>query len=128
MVLYTREIETWRESTTGLSPVETYATVVLPELDGATTPVPILGLERSLTAGFDVTNASAIEGRPERFAGRVLAWTRLRRTKRRSRRIALVAYDYPPGIGNAGNASYLDVSASLASIVATTRSMKRFAV
>ncbi len=115
--LYSRELDTWRASPEGLSPVETYATVVLPELDGAWGPVPVLGLERTEVDGFQVTRGVALPERVERLANRTLAWIRLARKTPAERRIAVVIYDYPPGPGNLGNASYLDVSASLAALL-----------
>jgi cobaltochelatase CobN len=116
--LYSREVDTWRQSPEGLSPVETYATVVLPELDGAQGPIPVLGLERTEVDGFQVTRGVALPERLTRLADRILAWIRLARTPPAERRVALVIYDYPPGPGNLGNASYLDVSASLTSLLA----------
>lgn len=118
VTLYGREHSRWVESAQGLSPVETYATVVLPELDGATGPVPVLALERSAVGDLEVTRAVAIEERIDRMCRRLLRWIQLRRTGRFDRRLAIVAYDYPPGPGSAGEASYLDVSRSLAAILA----------
>ncbi len=118
VTLYGRELRTWSESAQGLSPVETYATVVLPELDGATGPVPVFAVERSLVGGLQVTQAVALEDRVARMCGRLLRWIELRRTPRFERRLAFIAYDYPPGPASAGNASYLDVSRSLSDILA----------
>jgi len=117
VTLYGREIETWRQSAEGASPVETFATVVLPELDGALLPVPVLGVVRQEHDGFQVTKAAAIDDRPAAFARRISAWTRLRHIQRRDKRVALILYDYPPGPAHAGNASYLDTARSLVAIM-----------
>ncbi len=117
VTLYAREIERWAHSDEGLSPVEAYATVVIPELDGALHPVPLLGVERSERDGFQVTDAAVLPDRARRIADRVLGWIGLARTPRAERRVALVAYDYPPGPASVGNASYLDVDASLGAIL-----------
>lgn len=114
--LYGRELEKWQGSPEGLSPVETYATVVLPELDGALGPAPLFGLTREDAGGFQVTHATALEDRARIVAERTLAWIRLRKKDKSQRKIAIICYDYPPGAGNAGNASYLDVSASVSKI------------
>lgn len=117
ITMYGRERAVWLDSPQGLSPVETYATVVLPELDGAIGPVPVLALDRDVIGGLHVTRAVALEDRVERLCGRIMRLIGLRRTPRSERRVALIAYDYPPGPGSAGNASYLDVSRSLAEIL-----------
>lgn len=118
IALYDREVGAWQESAEGVSPVETYASVVLPELDGAQGPVPVLAQERSDADGFQSLATRALPDRVDRVAERLLAWIRLRRTPREQRRVAVVVYDYPPGPGNAGNASYLDVSRSVSRIMA----------
>lgn len=117
ITMYGREIATWHASPEGVSPVESLATVVLPELDGALLPVPVLGVVRQEQDGFHITTAEAIEDRVAAFSERVLAWTRLRHIPRHQKKIALVVYDYPPGPAHAGNASYLDVAQSLRSIL-----------
>jgi cobaltochelatase CobN len=117
ITLYGRERDTWDKSAQGLSPVETYAAVVLPELDGATGPIPVLALERDMVGDLQVTEAVAIDDRVARVCDRLLRWVELRRVPRGERRVALVTYDYPPGPGSAGSASYLDVSRTLAALL-----------
>jgi len=115
-VLYMRDLDAWARSAEGLSPVETYAAVVLPELDGAQGPIPVLGRRAGRVGGMDVAEPEILPERIERVAERVGGWIDLRRTPPVERRVALVVYDHPPGPGSAGNASYLDTRASLASI------------
>nr|MDO8080203.1 magnesium chelatase subunit H [Candidatus Freyarchaeota archaeon] len=122
--LYMREIEKWRESLQGFSPVELVAAITLPELDGLIEPIPSLGLENldySDTLGADVKSAVAIDDRVERIAGRVLKWLDLRRKKNSEKKIAIVLYNYPPGEDNIGNAAYLDVFRSLDKILERLR-------
>lgn len=116
--LYARELRRWAENPEGLSPVETYATVVLPELDGAMEPTPLFGLINEEVRGVQITRAGALVERAGRIAGRACSWMRLRHLKNSDKRVALIIYDYPPGPGNVGNASYLDVAKSLKNIFA----------
>lgn len=118
--MYMREIEKWRESTQGFSPVELIAAITLPELDGLIEPIPSLGLRNldySDTLGADVKSTVAIEDRIERIASRVLKWLDLRKKKNSEKKIAIVIYNYPPGEDNVGNAAYLDVFTSLDKIL-----------
>lgn len=117
VTLYGREVAVWQERQEGVSPVEAFATVVLPELDGALLPVPVLGVVRREEEGFQITTAVAIEDRAAAFAERVFAWARLRHIPRQDKRIALVLYDYPPGAAHAGNTSYLDTAKSIQAIL-----------
>ncbi|MEM2957940.1 MAG: magnesium chelatase subunit H [Candidatus Jordarchaeaceae archaeon] len=122
--MYMREIEKWKKSTQGFSPVELIAAVTLPELDGLIEPVPSLGLRNldySDVLGADVKLTAAIEDRIERIAGRILNWLNLRKKKNSEKRIAIVIYNYPPGESNVGNAAYLDVFASLDKILERLR-------
>ncbi len=113
--MFGREVDKWRESTQGLSPVEALTTVILPELDGMIEPIP--------TAGLTEMDGNAVEGRaarvvpiPDRVSrasSRIRSWTRLQRTPDAEKRIAFIVYDNPPGEDNLGNAAYLDTFASL---------------
>lgn len=122
--MYMREIEKWKKSTQGFSPVELIAAITLPELDGLIEPVPSLGLRNldySDTLGADVKSTVAIEDRIERIAGRILNWINLRGKKNSEKKIAIVLYNYPPGEDNLGNAAYLDVFTSLDKILERLR-------
>ncbi len=125
--MYMREIEKWKESTQGFSPVELVAAITLPELDGLIEPIPSLGLRNlnySDNLGADVKSTVAIEDRIERIAGRVLKWLDLRKKKNSEKKVAIVLYNYPPGEDNVGNAAYLDVFTSLDKILGRLREEK----
>ncbi|MEM2145317.1 MAG: magnesium chelatase subunit H, partial [Candidatus Jordarchaeaceae archaeon] len=118
--MYMREVEKWKESTQGFSPVEVIAAVTLPELDGLIEPIPSLGLkdlDYSDTLGADVKSTVAIDDRIERIASRILKWLDLRRKKNSEKKIAIIIYNYPPGEDSIGNAAYLDVFKSLERIL-----------
>jgi magnesium chelatase subunit H len=105
--LDTQTIESWRESFTGLNPVQTGMQIAIPEIDGATEPfvfggIPARGIE-----------PAALEDRCARIARRLKRWNRLQTTTRDELRIALVVYCFPPNKGNIGTAADLDVFASV---------------
>lgn len=103
--MYSRDLEQWRRSTAGLSPVEIIAAVTFPELDGGIEPIPLLGLNGTV--------AAAIPDRADRVASRVLNRVSLRYKDNGEKRVAFIIYDYPPGEANLGSAAYLDTFASL---------------
>ena len=117
--MYMREVQKWRESEMGLSPIEVICAVTLPELDGCIEPIPSVGLgDLDYTGmGYDVKTVTPIDDRIERIADRVLNWVELRRKPNSEKKIALILYNYPPGEDNIGNAAYLDVFESVERIL-----------
>ncbi len=108
-------IESWRESFTGLNPVQMGMQIAIPEIDGATEPfifggIPARGVE-----------PAAIEDRCERIAARLKRWHRLQMTDRKDLKLALALYCFPPNKGNIGTAADLDVFASVFDILVQLR-------
>jgi len=108
------DLKTWRMGTAGLTPIETVLGVTLPELDGAVGPFFLGGLEmiEDQTLGI-VKRQVAIEERVERFGARIIKWLALRSKPIAQKKIAVIAYSYPPGEHSLAGAGYLDVFASL---------------
>lgn len=105
--LDTQTIDSWRESPTGLNPVQTGMQVAIPEIDGATEPfvfggIPARGVE-----------PAPLEVRCPRIARRLKRWNRLQTARRSEIKLALVVYCFPPNKGNIGTAADLDVMASV---------------
>jgi len=89
----------------GMAPMQSVFTYAIPEMDGAIAPVAIGALhEGGLRTAPD---------RLERMVKIIQARLRLRATPRGERRLALIVYDYPPGLGRKATAALLDVPASL---------------
>lgn len=114
--LDTQTIESWRESFTGLNPVQTGMQVAIPEIDGGTEPFVFGGI-----------SAAAVEPAPladrcQRIARRLKRWNRLQIASRDQLKLALLIYCFPPNKGNIGTAADLDVFASLFDILAQLRS------
>ncbi len=113
--LDTQTIESWRESFTGLNPVQMGMQVAIPEIDGATEPfvfggIPARGVE-----------PAALEDRCQRIAARLKRWHRLQTTPPKETKLALVLYCFPPNKGNIGTAADLDVFASVFDVLAQLR-------
>ncbi len=107
-----QSLEAWRESESGLLPIETTLMVAIPELDGATGPTLFAG--RSDHAPTAERREMQPElNRVDMLARRVAKLVRLRRTERRDRRIGIVLFNFPPNGGATGTAAYLSVFKSL---------------
>ncbi len=108
------ELAVWRAQNRGLTPIETVLGITLPELDGAVEPFFLAGLETEPgTAIGTVKRPAAVTDRIARFGNRVLKWIGLRKKNNADKKIALLAYSYPPGEDGLGSAGYLDVFSSL---------------
>jgi magnesium chelatase subunit H len=113
--LDTQTVESWRDSWTGLNPVQTGMQVAIPEIDGATEPF--------IFGGMPVSGAEpvAVEERCRRLARRLRRWNHLRTSPRAELRLALVLFCFPPNKGNIGTAADLDVFPSLLEILRRLR-------
>jgi magnesium chelatase subunit H len=100
-------LEQWLESPLGLTPMQTALSVAIPELDGTTEPLVYAGTE----AGSERT--VALERELPGVARRIRRFVRLQGTPPEERKIAIVLFNFPPNLGNAGTAAYLDVFESL---------------
>lgn len=110
---YSRALSAWQANPDGVSPVETLASITLPELDGAIDPIFLFGLEEALGETPTPAATAPAPGRGQRLAGRVLRRAALRRTPNAEKKLAVVLYNYPPGESTLGSASFLDVFASV---------------
>lgn len=109
--LDTQTVESWRDSFTGLNPVQTGMQIAIPEIDGATEPhifggIPEHGVE-----------PEPLEDRCVRIARRLKRWHRLQTANRAELKLSLVIYCFPPNKGNIGTAADLDVFASVFDIL-----------
>lgn len=110
-----RDIVLWEATAEGLPPVETLATVALPEIDGAIDPVFLYGLTGN--EGTDGAVTAPVLGRGQRLAERILKRVALRQKPNAEKRVAIVLFNYPPSEGTLGTASFLDVFASVEQIL-----------
>lgn len=101
--LDTQTIEAWRDSQTGLNPIQAGMQIAIPEIDGATEPFVYGGIS---AAGVEPV---ALQDRCERLARRLSRWNRLRTAPRSELKISLVLFCFPPNKGNIGTAADLDV-------------------
>lgn len=108
-------IESWRESHTGLNPVQAGMQVAIPEIDGATEPFVYGGMPA------EGVEPAALEERCTRIARRLRRWNRLQTEERKGLKVALVLFCFPPNKGNIGTAADLDVFPSLHEILTRLR-------
>lgn len=106
--LLIQDVRAWaKDGVAGLQSVVLYA---LPELDGAVDALPLGGLING--------DIFLVRERVARLAARVSAWVRLRRTPPAERRVGVVVFGFPPGVGATGTAALLDVPKSIDAIAA----------
>jgi magnesium chelatase subunit H len=98
-----QSVEAWRESLTGLNPVQAGMQIAIPELDGATEPFVYGGV----SAG--ACEPLPLEPRCRRLARRLKRWNHLQTAKRAELRLAVLIFCFPPNKGNIGTAADLDV-------------------
>ncbi len=108
-------IEAWRDSWTGLNPVQAGMQVAIPEIDGATEPFVYGGMPG------EGVEPVALEDRCRRLARRLQRWNRLQTGRRDELKLALVLFCFPPNKGNIGTAADLDVFPSLHEILTRLR-------
>jgi magnesium chelatase subunit H len=97
----------WRER--GVHSMQSVVMYDLPEMDGAASTVA-LGAIRD---GELVTVADRVQ----RAVDQVDGWVRLRRLRAADKRIAIVVYNFPPGLGKTATAALLDVPASVTQLL-----------
>ncbi|EIE25813.1 hydrogenobyrinic acid a,c-diamide cobaltochelatase, partial [Coccomyxa subellipsoidea C-169] len=101
--LLIQDLASWtRDGVAGLQSVVLYS---LPELDGAVDTVPLGGLVGD--------NIFLVPERVKRLSARLRKWVHLRRTPPQERKVALLLYGFPPGVGATGTAALLNVPKSL---------------
>ncbi|KAL7097904.1 hypothetical protein ACP275_10G172500 [Erythranthe tilingii] len=103
--------EEWLNSTLGLHPIQVALQVALPELDG--------GMEPIIFAGRDprTGKSHALHKRVEQLCTRAINWGKLRRKTKTDKRVAITVFSFPPDKGNVGTAAYLNVFASIYSVL-----------
>ncbi|EKX38555.1 hypothetical protein GUITHDRAFT_77048 [Guillardia theta CCMP2712] len=105
--LLIQDVKSWfGQGIGGLQSVVLYS---LPELDGAIDTIPLGGL----CCGDKDGEIRLVEERLDRLSTRIKRWVSLRSTPKSERRVAVVLYGYPPGIGATGTAALLNVPTSL---------------
>jgi magnesium chelatase subunit H len=100
-------IEAWRDSWTGLNPVQAGMQIAIPEIDGATEPFVYGGMSQASASPLPLAD------RCRRIARRLAKWNRLQIAPRSDVKLAFVVFCFPPNKGNVGTAADLDVFPSL---------------
>ncbi|KAL1330543.1 hypothetical protein AAHE18_12G117200 [Arachis hypogaea] len=103
--------EEWLNSTLGLHPIQVALQVALPELDGGMEPIVFAG--RDPKTG----KSHALHKRVEQLCTRAIKWAELKRKSKEEKRLAITVFSFPPDKGNVGTAAYLNVFASIFSVL-----------
>mgnify|MGYP005836334017 CR=1 FL=1 len=102
-----QSVDDWQQNDIGLVPIQTAMNIALPELDGAAEPMiyggPIVDRDKFVPLQEELTIT----------ARRMARHVRLHRKANADKKIALVLFNFPPNLGNAGTAMYLDVFESV---------------
>ncbi|KAL3339131.1 hypothetical protein AABB24_027984 [Solanum stoloniferum] len=103
--------EEWLNSTLGLHPIQVALQVALPELDGGMEPIVFSG--RDPRTG----KSHALHKRVEQLCTRAIKWGELKRKSKAEKKLAITVFSFPPDKGNVGTAAYLNVFASIYSVL-----------
>ncbi|VFQ91169.1 unnamed protein product [Cuscuta campestris] len=103
--------EEWLNSTLGLHPIQVALQVALPELDGGMEPIVFSG--RDPKTG----KSHALHKRVEQLCTRAIRWADLKRKSKTEKKVAITVFSFPPDKGNVGTAAYLNVFASIYSVL-----------
>ena len=125
--LLIQDVKTWFEQ--GIGGLQSVVLYALPELDGAIDAIPLGGLccgDKSFcNSQRDLANCPReggeirlVEERLSALTTRIKKWTGLRKKAPKDRKVAIVLYGYPPGIGATGTAALLNVPQSLHELLA----------
>jgi len=120
--LLIQDVKAWFEQ--GIGGLQSVVLYALPELDGAIDAIPLGGLccgdKEFCNSQRDLANCPReageirlVEERLSALTTRITKWTNLRKKAPRDRKVAVVLYGYPPGIGATGTAALLNVPQSL---------------
>ncbi|MBR2255128.1 MAG: cobaltochelatase subunit CobN [Candidatus Methanomethylophilaceae archaeon] len=111
--------EEWRRDPGGIDPMEFMLEIFLPELDGAicTVPVGFRKATEALDNGLELSETVPLDERVDRICGKVMGLLNLRSKGNCDKRVALIAYNYPPGEDNLFGGSFLDGSGSISNIL-----------
>ncbi|KAL8489547.1 hypothetical protein ACS0TY_025453 [Phlomoides rotata] len=103
--------EEWLNSTLGVHPIQVALQVALPELDGGMEPIVFSG--RDPRTG----KSHALHRRVEQLCTRAIKWGELKRKPKTDKKLAITVFSFPPDKGNVGTAAYLNVFASIYSVL-----------
>ena len=109
--LLIQDMGSWVEK--GIAGLQSVVLYSLPELDGAIDSVPLGAL-----VGESIY---LVPERVTRLAGRVKSWVSLRRKPASEKKIGIILYGFPPGVGATGTAALLNVPKSLENIFASLK-------
>jgi magnesium chelatase subunit H len=101
------------ESKFGIAMLEYIGNVVTPETEGIQPLPPICSREH----GPEISALEPIPDRVELVAETTIGWMRLRKLANAQKKLAFFIYNFPPGPGNVGVAYFLDVAASVRSML-----------
>ncbi len=122
--LLIQDVDEWRKSALGLSPMEVAMEVSIHELEGGIEPIVTHGPTSSSTGNKDEESSAprmAIPDRVGRLLDRLESWLNLRKKKNAEKKILLTIFSFPPGKGSVGTAAYLDVMRSAHRILQTLK-------
>jgi magnesium chelatase subunit H len=101
------------ESKYGVAMLEYIGNVVTPETEGIQPLPPICSRE----PGEEISALEPIPDRVDLVADVTTRWLRLRHLENEQKKLAFFVYNFPPGPGNVGVAYFLDVAASVRSML-----------
>lgn len=107
-------LEEWETSQEGIAIANMHMLFIPAELRGAVNPI-VVAARKNLPSGDHIY--VPIPDQADRFAQRVISWSRLGIKPNSEKKVTIVYYNYPPGKDNAAGASNLNVPRSLPGVL-----------
>ncbi len=114
------EIDKWMNAKGNADGSELLVNIALPEMDGAIETYPVAALKsvyKGKEFGLELKELVVIEERVKRLTSRINKWITLQTKPAKEKRIAIIAYNYPPGEANLFGGAFLDTFASISKML-----------
>ncbi|AIJ05843.1 Cobaltochelatase/Magnesium chelatase [Methanocaldococcus bathoardescens] len=118
-IISTGFIEEWKNSVSGLNPIDLIIGMAMPEFDGAIIHFPIGGKEKIKDGevGVPIIKYKAIKDRAEKIVDLALRYANLKLKPNKDKKIVIIFHNYPPRNDKIASAFGLDSPESVVNIL-----------
>ncbi|MFS0659860.1 cobaltochelatase subunit CobN [Niallia alba] len=114
------ETDKWMNTKGNRDGSELLVNIALPEMDGAIETYPVAALKSlhyGKNYGLELKELVVIEERVKRLTNRINRWITLQTKRTKEKRVAIIAFNYPPGEANLFGGAFLDTFATISKML-----------